>query len=45
MHKRESILENETRKILRDFEIYTDHLIPARKADIVLVNQKKKRTC
>ena len=31
-------------KILWDFEIQTDHLIPARRPDLVLIN-KKKRTC
>ena len=29
MQKQESILENEMRKSLNDFEIQTDHLIPA----------------
>ena len=43
-HKPESVLENETHKILLDFEIQTDHLIPARRPDLVLIN-KKKRTC
>ena len=31
-------------KIFWDFEMQTDHPIPARKPDIVLIN-KKKRTC
>ena len=44
MHKPESVLENETHKILWDYEIQTDHLIPARRPDLVLIN-KKKRTC
>ena len=44
MHKPESILENETYKILWDFEIQTDHLILARKLDHVFIN-KKKTTC
>ena len=44
MHKPESVLENETHKILWDFEIQTDHLITARRPDLVLIN-KKKRTC
>ena len=30
MHKPESVLENEMHKIPWDFEIQTDHLIPAR---------------
>ena len=39
----ESILENETHEIL-ELEIETDHQIPARRPDLVLMN-KKKRTC
>ena len=42
MHK--SVLENETRKILSDFEIQTDHLSPARRLDLVIINLKRKRT-
>ena len=44
MNKPESVLENETHKILWDFEITTDHPIPARTPDLVLIN-KKKKTC
>ena len=44
MHKPESVLENETHKILWDFEIQTDHLITARRPDLVLIN-KKERIC
>ena len=43
IHNQQSVLENETHKLLRDFEILTDHLISARLADIVLVNKKKKK--
>ena len=43
MHNLESILENETHKILWDFEIQTDHLISARRQDLVIVNKNKKR--
>ena len=42
MHSPESILENETQKFLLDFEIQTDHLISARRADIVIVNIKNE---
>ena len=41
MYKGESTLENETHKILWDFEIQTDHLIPARRPNLVLINKKK----
>ena len=38
----ESVIENEKRKILRDIEIQTDHLISARRPDLVIVNKKKR---
>ena len=38
----ESLMENETHKVLWDFEIKTDHLISARRIDLQIVNQKKK---
>ena len=44
MHNPESMLENETQKLLRDFEIQTDHLISARQPDLIIIN-KKERTC
>ena len=40
MHKREFVLENKTHEILQDFEIQTDHLIPARKSDLVIFDKK-----
>ena len=43
-HEPESILENEMYKILWDFVIQTDHLIPARRPDFVSIHPKK-RTC
>ena len=39
----ESIRENGTRKILCDFEIEIDHLIQARRPDIVKLSRKKKK--
>ncbi len=33
-----------THKLLWDFNIQTDHLIPARRPDLIIIN-KKKRTC
>ena len=42
MHKPESVLENETHKIIWDFQIKTDHLIPARRPDLMIVNRKKR---
>ena len=40
----ESVLENETPKLLCEFEIQMDHQISARRPDLVIVN-KIKRTC
>ena len=37
----ESVTENETHKILRDFEIQTDHQIPARRPNLMLINKKQ----
>ena len=44
MLKLEFILENETHKIPWHFEVQTDHLILARRPDLVMIN-KKKRIC
>ena len=43
MYNSESVLENEMHKILWDFEIQTDHLISARRPDLVIVNNNKKK--
>ena len=42
MHNPESVLENETDKILWDFEIQTDRLISARQPDLVTVNKNRE---
>ena len=42
MPKPESIQENETHKIPWDFEIQTNHLISARRPNVVVVNKKNK---
>ena len=44
MYKPESVLENEMHKIVCDFVIQTNHLILARRPDLVLI-KKKKRSC
>ena len=41
MHNPEPVHENDTHKLLWDFDIQTDHLISARRPD----QQKKKRIC
>ena len=40
----ESIWENETHKLLWDFEIQTNHLISARRPHLAIINNKKERT-
>ena len=42
MHNPESVLENETHKLLWDFEIQTDHLISTRRPDLVILKKKKE---
>ena len=42
MHKPEYVRDDEMHKIQRDFEIQVNHLIPARRSDLVLI---KKKNC
>ena len=44
MHNPAPALENDTHKLLWDFNIQTDYLIPARRPDLIIIN-KKKRIC
>ena len=43
MHNPAAVLENEKHKLLWDFKIQTDHLISARRPDLIITNQKKKK--
>ena len=45
MNNPESVLENETHKILLDFDIQTDQLISARWPDLVIANKNKRNCC
>ena len=45
MHNRAPVLENDTQKLLWDFNIQTDHLILARSSDLIIINNKKMRIC
>ena len=48
MHNPVPVLGNATHKLLGDFYIETDHLIPARRPDLIIIKKKKKkreRTC
>ena len=44
MHNSAPVRENDTHKPLWDFNIQMDHLIPARRPDLIIIN-KKKRIC
>ena len=44
MHNPAPVLENATHKVLWDFNIQTDHLIAARRPDLIIMN-KKETTC
>ena len=37
-----SVLENDAHKLLWDFDIQRDHLISARRPDLIIINKKKK---
>ena len=43
MHNQAPVLENDSHKLLWDFNIQTDHLIPARRPDLIIINKKKKK--
>ena len=43
MHNPAPVLENDTHKLLWDFNIQTDQLILARRPDHIIINKKKKR--
>ncbi len=43
MHNPAPVLENNTHKLLWDFDKHTDHLFPARRPDLIIINKKKKR--
>ena len=43
MHNPAPDLENDSHKLLWDFNVQTDHLIPARRPDLIIINNKKKK--
>ena len=43
MHNPAPVLENDTHKLLWDFDVQTDHLISARGPDLIIINKKKKK--
>ena len=42
MHNPAPVLENDTHKLLWDFDVQTDHLILAWRPDVIIINKKKK---
>ena len=42
VYKPEIVAENETHKILLDFELQMDHLNPARRSDLMIIKKKAK---
>ena len=42
MHNPAAVLENDTHKLLWDFDVQMDHLISARRPDLIVINEKKK---
>ena len=42
MHNPAHVLENNTHKLLWDFDIHRDHLISARRPDLTIINKKKR---
>ena len=43
-HHPEPVLENERYKLLYDFNIFTDHMIQARRPDLVYVDKLQRKT-
>ena len=43
MHNPAPVLENDMHKLLWDFNIQTDYLIPAIRPDHIIINNKKKK--
>ena len=44
MHNQATVLENDTYKLLWDFDIQTNHLTMTRRPDLLIIN-KEKRMC
>ena len=43
LHNLAAVLENETHKLLWDFDIQTDHLISVWRPDLLVINKKEKK--
>ena len=44
MHNPAPVLENDTHKVLWDFDIQTDNLISARRPDLIIINKRKRKS-
>ena len=44
MHNPAPVLENDSHKLQWDFNIQTDHLIPTRRPDLIMINKKKRES-
>ena len=42
IHNAAPVLENDTHKVLWEFNIQTDYLISARRPDLIIINKNKK---
>ena len=42
MHNPAPVLENNQHKLLWDFDIHTDHLISARRPDLIIIDKKRE---
>ena len=43
MHNPAPVLQNDTHKLLWDFDIQTDDLISTRRPDLIIINKRKKK--
>ena len=43
MHNPAPVLENDTHKLLWDFDLQTDRLILVRRPDLIIINKKKRK--
>ena len=43
MHNPAGVFENDTHKLLWNFDVQMDHLISARRPDLIIINKKKKK--
>ena len=42
-HQPDTVVENDNHKILWDFDVQTDHIIEARRPDLIIINKEEKK--